>query len=77
MTNPFDDLDAQYQVLVNQEGQHTLWPDFAKVPAGWQVVHGPGDRQACIDYVESHWTDLRPKSLIAAMKADATTRREP
>jgi MbtH protein len=26
MTNPFDDENATYVVLVNQEGQYSLWP---------------------------------------------------
>jgi MbtH protein len=74
VTNPFDDPDARYRVLVNDETQHSLWPDFAAVPAGWRVVHGPDNRQACLDYIESHWTDLRPKSLIEATEADASSR---
>ncbi|MGP3966627.1 MbtH family protein [Streptomyces sp. 6N223] len=63
-TNPFDDPDGTFTVLVNDEGQHSLWPDFAPVPAGWRAVHGPADRQSCLDYVETNWTDMRPKSLI-------------
>lgn len=68
MTNPFENPDASYLVLVNAENQHSLWPAFAEVPAGWTVVHGPDQRQACLDYVEQHWTDMRPKSLIDAME---------
>ncbi|MBM7788491.1 MbtH family protein [Tenggerimyces flavus] len=64
MTNPFEDNDGCYYVLVNDEGQHSLWPAFADVPAGWTTVHGPEARQSCLDYVEANWTDLRPKSLI-------------
>ncbi len=45
------------------------WPAFAEVPAGWTVVHGAASRQSCLDYVEEHWTDMRPKSLIRAMGA--------
>ncbi|MQY03018.1 Protein MbtH [Actinomadura sp. RB68] len=68
MTNPFEDEDASYFVLVNDEGQHSLWPVFAEVPAGWTVVHGEDSRKSCLDYIETHWTDMRPKSLIAEMK---------
>ncbi len=68
MTNPFEDPDGSYFVLVNEEGQHSLWPTFVDVPAGWTVVHGPDSRQPCLDYVTEHWTDMRPKSLIAAME---------
>lgn len=66
-TNPFDDDTIEHLVLVNDENQHSLWPAFAVVPAGWTVVHGPANRQACVQYVDEHWTDMRPKSLIRAM----------
>lgn len=65
--NPFDDDTLEHYVLVNDEGQHSLWPAFAEVPAGWTVVHGSASRQDCLDYVNEHWTDMRPKSLIRAM----------
>lgn len=69
MTNPFDDPDGTFLVLRNAEHQHSLWPAFAEVPAGWDVVHGPAERQACLDYVNEHWTDMRPRSLVEAMDA--------
>ncbi|WP_067691029.1 MbtH family protein [Nocardia jejuensis] len=69
-SNPFDDEDARFSVLVNEEGQHSLWPDFAPVPDGWQSVH-QGNRDECLAYVEQNWTDMRPLSLIAAMASDA------
>jgi MbtH protein len=69
MTNPFDNPDGTFKVLVNAEGQHSLWPDFADIPAGWTSVHGPATRQSCLDYVEQNWTDMRPKSLIKAMES--------
>lgn len=66
-TNPFDDAEGRFLVLINDEDQHSLWPSFAEVPAGWTVVFGENTREACLDYVETHWTDLRPRSLAAAM----------
>ncbi|MFJ2866109.1 MbtH family protein [Kitasatospora sp. NPDC087314] len=69
MTNPFDDQDGTFLVLVNQENQHSLWPQFADVPAGWTVAHGPDTQSACLEYVERSWTDMRPKSLADAMDA--------
>jgi MbtH protein len=64
MTNPFDDTNGTFHVLVNDEGQHSLWPAFADVPAGWTVVLASTDRQSCVDYVDANWTDMRPKSLL-------------
>ena len=66
MTNPFDNADGTFYVLVNEENQHSLWPAFVAVPAGWTVVHGEADRASCVDYIEQNWTDMRPKSLIEA-----------
>ncbi|GAA2661132.1 MULTISPECIES: MbtH family protein [Nonomuraea] len=68
-TNPFDDPEGRFLVLVNDEGQHSLWPSFAEVPAGWQTVFGEEARDACLEYVERNWTDLRPRSLVEAMEA--------
>lgn len=66
-TNPFDDEDGSFLVLVNDENQHSLWPAFIEVPAGWTVAHGEDSRAACLDHVELSWTDMRPRSLVEAM----------
>ncbi|MFI5801337.1 MbtH family protein [Streptomyces sp. NPDC051561] len=66
-TNPFDDPDGTYQVLVNDEGQHSLWPAAQDAPAGWTVALAATSKQACTDHIESHWTDLRPRSVAEAM----------
>ncbi len=67
MPNPFENEDASYFVLVNDENQHSLWPAFAEIPEGWRAVHGEDGRQACLDYIEQNWTDMRPLSLIREM----------
>lgn len=64
MANPFDDEDGTFLVLVNAEAQHSLWPVFAAVPGGWQTVFGPAGRAECLAYVETSWTDIRPRSLV-------------
>jgi uncharacterized protein YbdZ (MbtH family) len=66
MTNPFENEKAEYRVLVNDEGQHSLWPSFREVPAGWTVVGPTGKRDDCLGWIEANWTDMRPKSLIDA-----------
>lgn len=67
MTNPFEDDSTNYQVLVNDENQHSLWPVWIDVPAGWYVAHEEDTRQGCLDYIEANWTDIRPASLIASL----------
>ena len=68
MTNPFEDENGVYHVLVNEEGQHSLWPSFIKVPEGWTIVHELDNRAACLEFINQHWTDMRPNSLIASME---------
>lgn len=63
MGNPFDNENGEFLVLVNEENQHSLWPADVPVPEGWRTVHGRDSRNACLAYVEEHWTDLRPASL--------------
>ncbi|MFR9788489.1 MbtH family protein [Streptomyces sp. MB22_4] len=63
MTNPFENEDGRFLVLVNAEEQHSLWPAEIAVPDGWDVVHGPQDRTDCLRYVERSWTDMRPASI--------------
>jgi hypothetical protein len=36
--NPFDDDNGSFFVLDNDQEQHSLWPVFADVLAGWRVV---------------------------------------
>jgi MbtH protein len=69
MSSVFDRTDETCCVLVNAEGQRSLWPASADVPAGWTVSHGPAERDACLDHVRAHWTDLRPRRLAAHLDA--------
>ena len=70
-TNPFDDDNGAFYVLINVEEQYSLWPTFADVPEGWRVVYGEDTRANCLAFVEQNWTDMRPKSLRDAMAADS------
>lgn len=69
-TNPFEDEQGSYQVLINDEGQHSLWPALLAVPAGWRRVFGPESRASCLGFVEENWRDLRPRSLVEASRRE-------
>jgi MbtH protein len=64
MSNPFERDDIRYRVLVNDEGQHSLWPEVIDLPPGWQTVFGLQSREACLNYIERSWVDIRPSSLV-------------
>ena len=59
--------DATYQVLVNDEGQYSLWPSHLDVPAGWQPDGTTGTKEECSAHVDEVWTDMRPRSLREQM----------
>jgi MbtH protein len=69
--NPSPEDGWDWQVLVNDEEQHSLWPAHREVPAGWRRVGPIGAKQTCLDHIEANWTDLRPASLRRAMRADS------
>jgi MbtH protein len=62
VTNPFEDLDASYVVMVNAEGRHSLWPAFTDVPAGWKVIFGEAGYLECLDFIEDSRPDVRPEA---------------
>jgi len=72
MANPFEAETGDFLVLINDEGQYSLWPAFRDPPAGWRGAGASGTRQSCLDWIEANWTDMRPKSLTAA---DSRARR--
>lgn len=74
MTNPFEDENAEYLVLINAEEQYSLWPAFRDIPAGWTATGPKGKRRECLDWIDKNWTDMRPKSLRDAMEQAARER---
>lgn len=68
MTNPFEADDGEFLVLVNAEGQYSLWVAFREPPKGWWPTGPRGSRQVCLDWIDSHWTDIRPRSAVAGSK---------
>jgi len=68
-----DDLGIDgdiFVVLVNTEGQHSLWPAGKQIPGGWSGVTTPATKAECLAFVEANWTDLRPRSLHSTMELE-------
>jgi MbtH protein len=62
--NTFEDPDGMYVVLVNSEGQHSLWPAGGAIPDGWIRALGESSLADSLAYVENEWTDMRPRSVL-------------
>jgi len=67
MSAEADEKSAPYQVVVNDEGQYSIWPADRELPAGWAGVGKVGPREECLAHVEEVWTDMRPLSLSKSM----------
>ncbi|TDD54181.1 MbtH family NRPS accessory protein [Kribbella antibiotica] len=69
-----DDNDLK-KVLVNDEEQYSLWPDYLTVPAGWTDTGVSGSKDECLAYVKDVWTDMRPLSLRLQMDGNPAESR--
>jgi MbtH protein len=58
-----------YHVVVNREGQYSIWPEYKASPKGWQAVGKARSKQECLNYIKEVWTDTRSLSLRQRMAA--------
>jgi MbtH protein len=65
--DPDEEDNTTYAVVINHEEQYSIWPVGREVPLGWKTVGKQGTKQACLDYIEEVWTDMRPLSLRRKM----------
>lgn len=52
------------KVVVNDDGQYSIWPLERENPLGWREPD-PGCRglkAECLAFIEREWTDIRPLS---------------
>jgi MbtH protein len=64
-----DDEEQQFSVVVNDEGQYSIWPDFKPVPDGWRETGFTGLKKDCLAHIAQAWTDMRPLSLQRRMSS--------
>src|SRR6202023_3385453 len=57
-----------YKVVMNQEEQYSIWPDYKEIPSGWKHAGKTGPKAECLAYVKEVWTDMRPLSLRKKME---------
>jgi MbtH protein len=57
--------EIHYDVVVNREGQYSLWPINKIVAKGWSTTGARGSKEACLAFIDEAWIDMRPRSLQA------------
>jgi MbtH protein len=60
----WNDNEAAFFVVRNEENQYSIWPCSLKIPEGWLLAGYEGKRSDCLSYIDTTWTDMRPASLI-------------
>lgn len=67
MNNNETEDNTVYRVVVNQEEQYSIWPDYKPIPAGWREGGKTGLKAECLSFITTVWTDMRPLSLRKKM----------
>jgi MbtH protein len=52
-----------YKVVVNDQGQYSIWPIDRANAIGWADTEFSGTAEECRAHIDETWTDLRPRSL--------------
>ena len=60
-----------HKVLVNEEGQYSIWPAGQQAPDGWKEAGQTGTKAECSAYVDANWADMRPLSLQKEMAGNS------
>jgi MbtH protein len=68
MSTDDHDSNLNYKVLVNHEGQYSIWPAGRENPLGWSDGGKRGSKAECLAYVKEVWIDMRPLSLRKSME---------
>ncbi|MDR6474425.1 MbtH protein [Burkholderia sp. OAS925] len=69
------DENSNFVVVVNDEEQYSIWPDYKAIPAGWREAGKSGRKDECLQWIDEVWTDMRPLSLRKAMAESAAADR--
>ena len=63
--------NTKYKVVVNEEGQYSIWAAERANPHGWCDASKSGSKSECLAYIKEVWTDMRPLSLRTKMNNPA------
>ena len=58
-----DTAAPEYEVVVNDEEQHSIWPANREIPAGWRAVGVRASKARALDHIARVWPDITPLSV--------------
>ncbi len=54
--------EGTHFVVVNDEGQHAIWPAALAVPAGWRRQGRRMSKERCLSVITARWPDIAPRA---------------
>ncbi|WP_051866262.1 AMP-binding protein [Streptomyces griseus] len=63
MSEPHTVGRAEWRVVLNDEGQYSIWWTDRELPSGWRAEGTSGARERCLARVQEVWADQRPAGL--------------
>ncbi len=73
-----DAFDAHdLSVVTNDALQYSIWPSDRALPGGWRHIGFRGARDACLEYIDGHWSDLSPAPVRRHFAAQCASRIDP
>ena len=73
-TQPREDPENRLYVVVrNSRRQYSVWPADLAMPAGWERLGAPAEKDACLAHIAKVWTEMR---LAPAMPPGRSIRRD-
>jgi len=57
------DDHPEYKVVINHEGQYSIWPSHRENPGGWSDTGKVGPKADCLSFIATVWVDLTPLGL--------------
>jgi MbtH protein len=64
-----DDENTLYRVVVNHQGQYSIWRADDPIPLGWTDVGKTATKSECLDYLQRVWTDMAPFSARTRLRS--------
>ena len=61
---------STYRVVINDEGQYSIWLAERDLPPGWKEDSKGGTKTACLAYINEVWNDMRPRSLCKRVEEE-------
>lgn len=52
--------ENRYRVVVNDDGQYSVWREDADIPPGWHAAGASGSKSECLDHIGRTWSGIRP-----------------